>query len=74
MNLLSGALQNYPKAKSYRGINRDTANYLKMLMDDYQVKLLSYDQSFYHGKFYYLEGEKIAILLWDQVNKWECIS
>lgn len=61
--LVIGALQNYPKAKSYRGINRDTANYLKMLMDDYQVKLLSYDQSFYHGKFYYLEGEKIAYII-----------
>ena len=35
--LVIGTLQNYPKAKSYRGINRDTANYLKMLMDDYAM-------------------------------------
>lgn len=69
VQLIIGSLQNYnlyKKGKENKfilGMDKSTANYVNQLIEQKNVKIRTLEETFYHGKFYFLEGEKKSYVL-----------
>ena len=64
IEIISGSLQNYNTANKNTKIDKHTVVCLNQLISSIGVKLYTYEDSFYHGKFYYLAGpEKAAVIV-----------
>lgn len=61
--LIIGALQKYSSGQLDHKINKETAEYLNNLIDDDKIKLFTNQNSFYHGKFYYLSNQNKAYII-----------
>ena len=64
IRLTIGALQNYRTDTSLKGINRETANELNRIMNAGLITDIStYENCFYHGKYYYVTNGTISYLI-----------
>lgn len=62
--LIIGALQHYNNQNAKHRLDKMTANHLNKLLNDTSMKLYTYKQSFYHGKFYYMcSDEKVFVIV-----------
>lgn len=64
IEFIIGSLQKYNEIKNSDeeeviiGMDKNTANYLNFLIKEKDVKVKTFEDCFYHGKFFMLEGEK----------------
>ncbi len=67
VELVIGALQNYIKCVSSHqkmmGMDFDTAQYLRGLLNFKHITLKTYTDNFYHGKFYKLIGNEYTVII-----------
>lgn len=69
VQLIIGSLQNYnmykgnKENKSILGMDKSTANYINQLIVNNNVEIRTLEKTFYHGKFYFLEGEKKSCVI-----------
>ena len=63
VELVLGSLQSYGNAERNSRIDRSTARYLNDLLNDRDVRLFTYSNTFYHGKFYYIGNEQEAYVI-----------
>ena len=67
ISLIVGSLQNYNKClqdkSTIDGIDYDTGNYLKGLLSLGVISLSTYENQFFHGKYYLLEGREYTAVV-----------
>lgn len=66
--LIVGSLQTYGLRSKNTKIDKTTAEYLNMLIIKNQVQLFTYQNSFYHGKYYYLANDDTAYIIMGSSN------
>lgn len=67
-NLIIGSLQNYDDDSVKSKIDKKTVHYLNYLINNRNIKLFTYKQAFYHGKFYYLGGSEYTYIITGSSN------
>lgn len=69
LELIVGALQNYNLLNDKNNrIDKATVIYLNDLLKNKKIDLYTLENKFYHGKFYYLCGEKYAYVIMGSTN------
>ena len=63
IELLTGSLQNFENQGKSAKIDKNTVILLNKLIENYNLKLFTYNENFYHGKFYYLANDKNAYII-----------
>lgn len=64
IELIIGSLQLYGTGRKNLKIDRNSAITLNELKRDYSIDLYTYQEAFYHGKFYYIgNGEKAFVII-----------
>ena len=61
--MIAGSLQGSPSHLPTSKINRKTAVYVNKLLRETPLKLYTYENAFYHGKFYYLANSQKAYVV-----------
>lgn len=61
--LIIGSLQNYGHGGKNTKIDKTTVEYLYSLIKHERMKLFTYQNSFYHGKYYYIANETVAYII-----------
>lgn len=62
-NLIIGSLQNYANKYMDKKIDRETVRYLENIRKNCGVKIYTYTNSFYHGKFYYIKDSRYTYII-----------
>lgn len=68
LELIIGALQNVNQGGKMFKIDLGSAIYINRLISDFKLKLYSYSNTFYHGKFYYLSNNTKAYVILGSSN------
>lgn len=68
IELISGSLQNFNTASTHTKIDKHTVAHLNKLVAAVGLKLYTYEDAFYHGKFYYLSGATKAAVIIGSTN------
>lgn len=64
VELCVGALQNHNTSKHLSGMDKNTAGYInELIKDGYIDGVSTCDDTFYHGKFYYISNGEISYVL-----------
>lgn len=59
-----GSLQNFDDERANNKIDKGTVMYLNRLLENKNITLYTYNDSFYHGKFYYMSNdEKVFVII-----------
>ena len=68
IDMIVGSLQSYGTGGRNTRIDRSTAMYLNMLIEKYKIRLFTYHNTFYHGKYYYLANDDSAYIIMGSSN------
>lgn len=73
IKIIIGSLQKYRNAVSYNtsmlyGMDKDTAQYINDLTQEYRIKISTFEEKFYHGKYYLLKGKDKTCLILGSSN------
>lgn len=68
IELILGSLQNFKTANAHTKIDKHTVIHLNKLIETIGIKLYTYEDAFYHGKFYYLSGKTKAAVIIGSTN------
>ncbi len=68
IELIIGSLQTYGLGGKNTRIDKNSAKYLNSLIDNNNVSIYTYQNSFYHGKYYYLANDEIAYIIMGSSN------
>lgn len=68
IHLVIGTLQNYNKVidcinDRIAGMDKNTASYINELLINSRIKVRTLEKSFFHGKFYFLEGKEKCVVI-----------
>ena len=63
LELITGSLQNFSTKGKNSKIDKETVQFLNNLIDTFNLRLFTYTDTFYHGKFYYVANDNVAYIL-----------
>lgn len=63
IELITGSLQSFENEGRNNKIDKGTVIFLNKLIDEINLNLFTYTDTFYHGKFYYLANDEKAYIL-----------
>lgn len=66
--LIVGSLQTYGISEKNNKIDKSTVVFLNNLINENQIQLYTYQNSFYHGKYYYLSNDEVAFIVMGSSN------